>query len=129
MSMETPRIQMEMPDNLPPVSADYARFERILVNIISNALKYSDPARRCACAPGRRWTGGGGDLRRGGAFPPEYLPYLFERFYRAEGQHKVEGTGLGLYITKRLVEAHGGRIRVESEVGKGSTFYFSLPVA
>ena len=50
--------------------------------------------------------------------------HLFERFYRAKGVSKREGMGLGLYITRILVEAHGGQIRIESAVGKGSTFYF-----
>ena len=57
------------------------------------------------------------------------LPHIFDRFFRVERMRKAEGTGLGLYITKRLVEAHGGHIRVESEEGKGSTFSFTLPVA
>lgn len=76
-----------------------------------------------------------GALRNGGYAPscsrvgiaPADLPHLFERFYRAKTT-KTEGIGLGLFITKQLVEAHGGRILVESEVGKGSTFTFTLPV-
>lgn len=68
------------------------------------------------------------DLGRG--IPADDLPYLFQRYYRtAEGRRAEEGIGLGLYITRLLVEAQGGCIRVESEVGKGSTFYFTLPVA
>ena len=66
---------------------------------------------------------------QGTGIPAEAIPHLFERFYRAPGKRKTEGIGLGLYITKVLVEAHGGHIRVESEVGTGSTFSFTLPVA
>ncbi|MCA1724045.1 MAG: hypothetical protein LC748_07335, partial [Thermomicrobia bacterium] len=60
---------------------------------------------------------------------PEALPQLFDRFYRAKGALTlgVQGLGLGLYITKGLIEAHGGRIWVETEVNKGSTFVFTLP--
>ena len=65
----------------------------------------------------------------GPGISPEDLPHLFERFYRAKGARKAEGIGLGLYITRALVEAHGGRVWVESEVGKGSTLYFTLPAA
>lgn len=57
------------------------------------------------------------------------IPLLFRRFYRTEQGRSSEGLGLGLYITKKLVEAHNGRIWVESEAGKGSTFSFSLPIA
>jgi signal transduction histidine kinase len=57
----------------------------------------------------------------------EEMPHIFDRFYRESQQRKGVGIGLGLYITKVLVEAHGGRIWAESEVGKGSTFYFTLP--
>ncbi len=127
--MEMPRIRVEMPADLPPVCADAARLERILVNLLSNALKYSDPgtpvlvrARRINAEVEVSVTD------QGLGIAPEDLPHLFERFYRAQGT-KAEGIGLGLYITKQLVEAHGGQIRVESEVGKGSTFYFTLPVA
>jgi ribose-phosphate pyrophosphokinase len=66
---------------------------------------------------------------QGQGVPAEEISQLFQRFYRASGTRKAEGIGLGLYITRLLVEAHGGRIWVESEVGKGSTFAFSLPMA
>ena len=127
--METSRIQEEIPADLPPVCADYARLERILINLLSNALKYSDPGTPVRL---RAWQQDGqvvvavSDQGRGIA--PEEIPHLFERFYRTAGARKAEGIGLGLYITRILVEAHGGRIWVESEVGKGSTFSFSLPI-
>lgn len=130
LTMETPRIQVEMPADLPAVSADYARLERILINLLSNALKYSDPGTPVRL---RAWQEDGQVVvavtDQGKGLPPEAIPHLFERFYRVSGEQKVEGIGLGLYITRVLVEAHGGQIRVESEVGKGSTFSFTLPIA
>ena len=65
---------------------------------------------------------------QGEGIPPDLLPRIFDRYFRTEvPSHKKESLGLGLYITKMLVEAHGGRIWCESEVGKGSTFSFTLP--
>ena len=127
MAMETSRIQVEIPADLPPVCADYARLERILVNLLSNALKYSTPAPRCACAPGQqegRWWWR--SPTRDGALPRKRCRISSNVFTARKGARKAEGIGLGLYITRVLVEAHGGRIWVESEAGKGSTFV-SLP--
>ena len=124
------RIRIEAPAGLPPVWADPARLERILVNLLSNALKYSDPGTevtvRLAHRNGEVVTS---VIDRGRGIAPEDQPRLFQRYFRTQaGGEQREGLGLGLYITKMLVEAHGGRIWVESEVGKGSTFSFSLPV-
>ncbi len=106
------------------------RLERILTNLLSNALKYSDPGTPV-------WMQAqplDGEVRiavkdQGRGIAPEHVPHLFEKFYRADSSRKAEGIGLGLYITRLMVEAHGGRIWVESEVGKGSTFSFTLPIA
>lgn len=127
--METERIQLELPAELPPVAADYDRLERIMTNLLSNALKYS-----AAGMPVRVRVWQEDDevvvsvADQGVGIDPRDLPHIFERFYRVKGERKTESVGLGLYITRMLVEAHGGRIRVESEVGKGSTFTFTLPV-
>ncbi len=125
------RVELVMPPELPPVLADPSRLERILVNLLSNALKFSPPESPVTVCLERR-----GDevitsiTDRGPGIPPEDLPRLFQRYYRAPAaDERQRGVGLGLYITRMLVEAHGGRIWVESEVGKGSTFSFSLPVA
>jgi signal transduction histidine kinase len=66
---------------------------------------------------------------QGPGISPEDLPHLFERFFRARRPEQAEGLGLGLYVTRLLVEAHGGRIWAESEPGKGSVFSFTLPLA
>ena len=66
---------------------------------------------------------------RGVGIAPEDLPHIFERFYQVRGGRRAEGLGLGLHIARMLVEAHGGRIWAESELGKGSTFSFTLPAA
>jgi len=130
--LETARIHAEAPAGLPPVSADPSRLERILVNLLSNALKYSDPGTpvtvRLALGDGWVITS---IIDRGRGIAPEDLPHMFERYYRtaAAREQRREGLGLGLYITRMLVEAHGGHIWVQSELGKGSTFSFSLPIA
>lgn len=128
--LDIQRVQTDLPPDLPPVQADYNRLDRIMTNLLSNALKYSDPGTPVLLRA-RRQDGEVvvtlSDVGQG--IPPENMPHLFERFYRGKGARKAEGIGLGLYITRLLLEAHGGRIWVESAVGKGSTFAFSLPVA
>jgi signal transduction histidine kinase len=130
MLIDYARITLEIPSDLPPVSADYNRLERIFINLLSNALKYSTPGTPVLVRARRE----GGMVRiavtdEGPGIPPEDLPLLFQRYYRVKGARMQEGIGLGLYISRLLVEAHGGRVWVESEVGKGSTFSFTLPVA
>ncbi len=128
--LNTDRIILDVPDDLPAVMADDARLERILTNLLSNALKHSNPGTPVWV----RVKPQGNFLHiavedQGQGIASEDVPNLFEKFYRAGSSRKAEGIGLGLYITRQLVEAHGGRIWVESEVGKGSTFSFTLPVA
>lgn len=128
--LDVGRVQIEMPSVVPPVRADFFRLDRIIMNLLSNALKYSEPGTpvQIIVEP----TDGEVEIAvrdRGRGIPAEVMPQLFGRFYRAPGTQREEGVGLGLYITRRLVEAHGGRIRVESEVGVGSIFTFTLPVA
>ena len=130
-ALDTGRIRVEAPESLPPVSADPNRLERILVNLLSNALKYSAPGSEVTVIlrpEGREVITS--VIDRGPGIPPEELPRLFERYYRTEAvRERREGIGLGLYITRALVEAHGGRIWAQSELGQGSTFSFSMPVA
>ena len=126
--LEVQRIKVEIPPDVPEVQADPDRLERILTNLLTNALKYSPPdtevliqARTVDHDVMTSVTD------RGLGIAPEDLPHIFERFYRVRGPRRPEGIGLGLYITRMLVEAHAGRIWVESEVGKGTIFYFTLP--
>ncbi len=127
-AMDMERVQVTAEPGLPPVSADPDRLERILTNLISNALKYSAPGTLVTVAlyphPGELVTA---VSDRGPGIPPADLPRLFQRYYRTEAGREQRGLGLGLYITRQLVEAHGGRIWVESRLGEGSTFAFSLP--
>jgi PAS domain S-box-containing protein len=124
------RIQVDIAAELPPVLADYDRLDRILSNLLSNALKYSDAGTSVLV---RNYVQDGAIVvsvtDHGRGIPPDDVLHLFQRFYRAKGERRAEGIGLGLYITRILVEAHGGHIWVESEVGKGSTFFVALPMA
>ena len=127
--LATDRIRLAVPGDMPPVRADPTHLERICLNLLSNALKYSPPSAEVVVAAERR----NGLVMvtvadQGPGIPPEDLPRLFARYFRAKGTQKKEGLGLGLYISRILVEAHGGKIWAESEVGSGSTFYFTLPV-
>jgi len=128
--LDTRRVRVAMPSDLPPVLADPNRLERILVNLLSNALKYS-PVETEVLVTAERVDG---EIEidvtdHGVGIPERDLPRIFDRFYRASGGYGAEGLGLGLYITRMLVEAHHGRIWVESRVGKGSSFHFTLPKA
>ncbi len=126
------RLVAEVPADLPLVYADHARITQVLSNLLSNAVKYSPD---------------GGDVRvssrvapseviisvsdPGPGIPESDQPQLFSRFHRLENAltRRTPGTGLGLYLSKSIVEAHGGRIWVESDGQHGSTFRFSLPRA
>lgn len=115
-----------------PVMASREFIDQVLINLIDNAVKYSPPGSRVEV----RIRGGEQEVRvevadNGIGIPPEDLDRVFERFYRVakDRSRKVEGTGLGLAIAKNIIAAHKGRIWVESEPGKGSTFSFTLPAA
>ncbi len=125
------RVIFTADEDLSPVYVDLSRFEQILGNLISNAAKY-----------GERGTEIRIHIRqesdrvqisvsnKGPGISPEEIPRLFQRFTRTRTARRsfVQGVGLGLYITKGLVEAHGGKIWVESTPGETTTFYFTLPI-
>jgi len=121
---------VDCPDDLPLVLADAVRIQQVLVNLLHNAIKFTPPGGRVSV----KVTSQEKEMRfavedTGIGIAGEDIPRIFERFYKVDRSRATTGTGLGLAIARHLVEAHGGRIWVESEVGKGSVFYFTIPLA
>jgi len=124
------RITIETDEASPcVVLADAARLERVVANLLTNALKYS--ADDTPVAVGVAQKDGAVEVvvtDRGIGIAPETRKRLFDRYYRTTGgKARASGLGLGLYIAHMIVELHGGRLEVESELGKGSTFKLILP--
>lgn len=141
-----------LPPGLPLVPGDPQRLSQVLINLLSNALRYTPAGGRVTVAArlvpeqevvqpvvkakGQVETGKSSQFvlvsiaDTGRGIPPEDLPYVFERFYRADKSRTRAsgGSGLGLAIARQIIEAHGGHIWTESQVGEGSTFFFALPV-
>jgi PAS domain S-box-containing protein len=123
------RIEVAL-DDAPRVLVDPAALERILTNLLSNALKYSPPETKVRVTAERRDAECAiSVVDRGPGIPEEDVSHLFERFWRARRTARADGLGLGLFIVSKLVVANGGRIWVESELGVGSSFWFTLPLA
>jgi PAS domain S-box-containing protein len=125
----THRVVVDVANGLPVLPADPVRIESILYNLVDNALKYSPEGGdiRVFAVARDDWVEIGVQDHGIGISAVE-MPRLFSPFERLGDRAGIKGTGLGLMVCRLLVEAHGGRIRVESEVGKGSTFLFTLPV-
>jgi len=124
------QLRADLPDRPLIGWWDGDRLAQVMLNLLSNAIKYSpDGGDICLRVEDRGDEARVSVSDQGIGIIPEALPQLFGRFYRAEGALTlgVQGLGLGLYITKGLIEAHGGQIWVETEVNKGSTFVFTLP--
>jgi signal transduction histidine kinase len=122
-------LSEEISPEIPEMAVDNERMRQVIVNLVSNAIKFSDPGGsvKITAAPRDQEfffqvTDHGTGIRE------ENMKHLFERFYREEGETVRGGTGLGLYISRQIIEAHGGRIWAESKFGKGSTFSFALPL-
>jgi len=116
-------------DQLPEVIADSDKIESVLVNLIHNAIKFTQPGGQITLQA--RYDNGQVIFSvqdTGKGIQPQDLPRIFERFYKADQSRSGGGTGLGLSIARHTIEAHKGRIWVESTPGQGSTFSFSLPV-
>jgi two-component system phosphate regulon sensor histidine kinase PhoR len=125
------RISLNLPDRLPDIAGDARRLAEVLQNLLDNAIQYTLPGGQIMLTAE---TSGGEVIftvsDTGIGIPQADQPRIFERFYRVDVARSREagGTGLGLAIAKHLVEVHGGRIWVESEVGRGSQFHFSIPI-
>jgi len=123
-------LSVDVPAALPPIVGDAQHLHQVMLNLVGNAVKY--------CRPGDEVTvTARGEENRlivsvtdsGPGIPAEALPHIFERFYRVpEAEGQTPGTGLGLTITRQIIEAHAGEIRVSSEEGEGATFTFTLPL-
>jgi len=123
-------LEVVIPDTLPTTVGDAQRIHQVLLNLLSNAVKYSDPGDTITVEayPEENYiTIAVSDT--GPGIPEDQIPKLFRKFSRLPGsENKASGTGLGLVVARQIVEAHQGHIGVRSEVGKGTTFYFSLPI-
>jgi signal transduction histidine kinase len=111
---------------LPEVRCDSERLTRVLVNLLDNAAKFTDEGTITIRAEARAGEVLVSVTDTGCGISSEAMPHIFDRFFTTT---RAGGTGLGLYMAKRIVEAHGGRIWVTSEVGQGSTFWFTIPQA
>jgi len=121
-------LTTELPNDLPEVWVDTARMNHVFANLLSNALRYTPPGGTVTVAAraDEEWVHlSVSDTGRG--IPDQYLATIFEKFFRVPDQGRTgTGVGLGLAIVKEIVEAHGGTVKVESRVGEGSTFSFTL---
>ena len=126
-----PIINLDVSSNLPPILADGDRTEQILINLIGNAIRYTEKGTITVKAWLEKKQVWVAVMDTGIGIKSEDLPYIFERFWRADKSRSrySGGTGIGLAISRRLVELQGGKIAVESEIGKGSIFRFSIPIA
>jgi len=122
-------VEIEIGDDIPMLQADPTRIAQVMDNLLSNANKYA-PGSQIAVASDRRDNVVEIGVQDGGpGIPPEHVPHLFERFYRVPEQtSNVRGTGLGLYICRKIIEAHSGEIGVESQEGSGTRLFFTLPI-
>lgn len=123
-------LTVECPEDMPKVVADATRLQQVLVNLLHNAIKFTPQGGEVTVLVSREDLAVRFAVRDTGiGIAAEDLPRIFERFYKADRSRASSGTGLGLAIARHLVEAHGGRIWAESTVGKGSSFYFTIPIA
>jgi signal transduction histidine kinase len=127
------RLDLDIPAALPAVLGDGDRLAQVFINLVDNALKFTPAGGRVILSA----IPAGSEMEltvsdTGPGIPPEALPRLFDRFYQVDASRaggEGHGAGLGLAIAKEIVEAHGGRISVRSELGHGTTFVIHLPLA
>jgi PAS domain S-box-containing protein len=120
-------FRVDAPVDLPAVMADRSQIKRVLANLVVNAMRYTKQGEIRISAEPRGHYVAVSVSDTGGGIPQEYLPHIFDKFVQVPGA-ATGGAGLGLAISRLIVEAHGGQISVQSELGHGSTFTFTLPV-
>jgi signal transduction histidine kinase len=129
------RVKMNHPDlkvdfdfeNIAAIRGDSVRLSQVFENLFVNAVKYASGSKLTIAM---RHVGNSVHITfsdQGKGIPQEFIPFIFERFYRVPGQNGVTGTGLGLYICKQIIIEHHGKIWAESTAGKGTTFFIELP--
>jgi two-component system, NtrC family, sensor histidine kinase KinB len=121
-------LKVEAPVDLPVVRVDRSQVERVLTNLVVNAMRYTRHGEIRISAQSRGNAVAVSVSDTGSGIPQEYLPHIFDKFVQVPGA-ATGGAGLGLAISRLIVEAHGGQISVQSEPSRGSTFTFTLPVA
>ncbi len=131
ITIEESNTEISYQENMPQVMADQSQLQQVFQNLIANAIKYRADDRQCMIHIGYKkinsmWEFSVKD--NGIGVEEGYFKRIFVIFQRLHGKEKFSGTGIGLAVCKRIVEGHGGSIGLESEIGKGSTFYFTLPV-
>ncbi len=122
------KLSVDVPVELPWVSVDRLQIERVISNLIINALRHTKNGEIKISAERRENHVSVSVRDTGSGIPSEYLPHIFDKFVQVPDA-PTGGAGLGLTISKSIVEAHGGQISVQSEVGRGTTFTFTLPLA
>jgi K+-sensing histidine kinase KdpD len=127
-------IQLDIPDNLPLIMIDFVRIEQVLTNLIENAVNYTPAGTPIRVSARNQSWNGEGVIRvtvsdEGSGVAPQHLVGLFDRFYRVSGTGQPHNAGLGLSITKGVVQAHGGQIEAQSSPGRGLSVSFTLPIA
>jgi two-component system phosphate regulon sensor histidine kinase PhoR len=122
-------LMIDIQQKMPTILVDVNRMEQVLINLIHNAIKFTPPGGKITLAAIQQNHEIVFSVKDTGiGIPPRDLERIFERFYKVDRARSDHGTGLGLSIARHLVEAHGGRIWVESISTKGSTFFFSIPI-
>jgi two-component system phosphate regulon sensor histidine kinase PhoR len=124
-------LKLEMDNNLPAIDADAIRLEQVILNLLDNAVAYSNPPRQVTLFGGVRDEMMEVRVSDNGiGIPPADLPHIFERFYRVDKARSRSsgGTGLGLSIVKQIIQTHGGTVRAESTLGQGTTIIMRLPL-
>jgi signal transduction histidine kinase len=123
-------LAVNLPDNLPTIAADRSSLSEVIMNLVDNAIKYSNEGGLIQVDANIKDDFVEVHVKDSGiGIPSSIVPHVFEKFYRSHrSRESTVGTGLGLYISQAIIESHGGGMSVQSEEGHGSTFSFTVPM-